>query len=115
MPSRRKLTKAERQQIYAKCSGHCAYCGCELEYKDMQVDHVIPLRRGGEDVISNMLPACRSCNHYKSTMTAEEFRRYVEGIPERLFRDSIPYQVGVRFGIIQAGQGVKFWYEKGEE
>lgn len=113
MSSRRKLTKAERKQVYDKCDGHCAYCGCELEYKDMQVDHAIPLRRGGEDVISNMLPACRSCNHYKHTLMPDEFRKYVADIPDRLLRDSIPYQVGVRFGIIQPRQGVKFWYEEG--
>lgn len=110
---RRRLTKKERQIVYDKCKGHCAYCGCEMEYRDMQVDHVIPLRRGGEDVIDNMLPACRSCNHYKHTLTQEEFRKYVEDIPDRLLRDNIPYQVGVRFGIIHPEHGVKFWYEEG--
>ena len=42
MNQRRKLTKDERMAVYEKTNGHCAYCGCELEYKDMQVDHVIP-------------------------------------------------------------------------
>ena len=46
---RRKLSKAERIQIYDKCNRRCAYCGCDLEYKDMQVDHVKPLRCGGAD------------------------------------------------------------------
>lgn len=54
---RKKLSNTERQKIYDKCKGHCAYCGCELEYRDMQVDHVIPLRRGGSDDVDNMLPA----------------------------------------------------------
>lgn len=108
---RRKLSKAERLEVYGKCQGHCAYCGCALEYKDMQVDHIVPLKRGGPDDIKNMLPSCRSCNHYKATMTAEEYKRYVEGIPGRLSRDSIPYQVGTRFGIIKPGKEVKFWYE----
>lgn len=39
MNQRRKLTKDERMAVYEKTNGHCAYCGCELEYKDMQVDH----------------------------------------------------------------------------
>ena len=43
MNQRRKLTKDERMAVYEKTNGHCAYCGCELEYKDMQVDHVIPI------------------------------------------------------------------------
>ena len=74
IPKRRKLSKEERMKVYEKCQGHCAYCGCSLEYKDMQVDHVNPIRCDGEDDISNMLPACRSCNHYKSTLKPEEFK-----------------------------------------
>ena len=111
---RKKLSNAERRGIYDKCKGHCAYCGCELEYRDMQVDHVIPLRRGGADDIENMLPACRSCNHYKATLTAEEFREYVSKIPDRLQRDSIPYQVGARFGIIRVHRDVRFYCERSE-
>lgn len=113
--NRKRLSKDERQKVYTKCNGRCAYCGCELEYKDMQVDHVIPLKRGGKDDIKNMLPACRSCNHYKATLTAEEYREYVSKIPDRLQRDSIPYQVGVRFGIIETKSNVKFFFEREEQ
>jgi hypothetical protein len=89
---RRKLRKAERQQVYEKCAGHCAYCGCGLEYKAMQVDHMKPLHIGGADAMSNMLPACRSCNHYKGTLDVEGFRRYLAGISHRLMRDSIQFR-----------------------
>ena len=110
---RKKLSKEERQQVYEKCSGHCAYCGCDLEYKDMQIDHAEPLRIGGADDISNMLPACRSCNHYKATLDVEGFRRYLAGIAHRLMRDSIPFQVATRFGIVRhMGDNVTFYFER---
>lgn len=113
---RRKLKKAERQQVYNKCNGHCAYCGCELEYKDMQIDHVTPLRIGGSDELSNMLPACRSCNHYKATFDIEGYRGYLGGIPHRLMRDSIPFQVATRFGIVQHIKNeVTFYFETIQE
>lgn len=113
---RRKLSKVERQKVYEKCKGHCAYCGCELEYKNMQVDHVKPLRIGGADELSNMLPACRSCNHYKSTLDVEGFRQYLRGINNRLMRDSIPFQVATRFGIVKhMGDNVKFYFERCEK
>ena len=54
--------KVDGKIIYLKKDafpGHCAYCGCELEYKDMQVDHVIPINgwsEQGEDTLDNMLP-----------------------------------------------------------
>ena len=110
---RKKLSKAERIKIYDKCNRRCAYCGCDMEYKDMQVDHAQPLRCGGADEISNMLPACRSCNHYKATLTIEKYRKYIEDIPERLNRDSIPFSVGKRFGVVEGNyKHVVFWFEK---
>ena len=72
--------------MYEKCNHRCAYCGCELDYKDMQVDHVEPLHRYetayaiGEadflDEIENLMPSCRQCNFYKSTFSLEDFRQY---------------------------------------
>lgn len=109
---RRKLSKAERQQVYDKCGGHCAYCGCELEYKDMQVEHIKAISRCGDDELHNMLPACRSCNHYKSTLDLEEFRKYLAGIAHRLMRDNVTFRVATRFGIVKhIKDDVTFYFE----
>ena len=37
---RRKLTRAERETVYNKYGGHCAYCGCEIPFKGFNVDHL---------------------------------------------------------------------------
>lgn len=37
-----------RHAVYAKYNGHCAYCGCEIDYKDMQVDHIKSKCRNNE-------------------------------------------------------------------
>lgn len=109
---RKAIPKKIRIRIYEKYSGHCAYCGTELEYKNMQVDHVTPLYTGGEDELYNMMPACRSCNHYKSTFDVEGYRKYLAGISHRLMRDSIPYQVAIRFGIVRhIKDDVTFYFE----
>lgn len=111
--NRRKPSKEERMKVYQKCNGNCAYCGCEIEYKDMQVDHVKPLRIGGVDEISNMLPVCRSCNHYKATLDVEGFRKYPAGIHKRLLRDSVAYQVAERFGVVKhISDEITFYFEK---
>lgn len=68
---RRKLIKEERQYLLNKYNQKCAYCGCDLNYESLTVDHIIPLHKNGTDDIENMNPACRSCNHYKSTYTTE--------------------------------------------
>lgn len=119
MADRRRLTRTERQEVYDKMGGHCAYCGCALRFEDMQVDHVVPLGGWtiqGTDTLDNMLPACRSCNHYKSRSTIEAFRMMLENMPHALMRDSVTYKNAVRYGLVTPNpHPVVFYFEKGAE
>lgn len=113
---RKSISKHTRQQVYEKYGGHCAYCGKALEYKDMQVDHLIPLRSGGADDMKNYMPACRRCNHYKRGSSLETFRRMIEKIPEKLRRDSYIFKVGIDYGFFEPDEmKVVFYFEKQEE
>ena len=40
MSKHKPITKKIRIKVWEKYNHHCAYCGCKLEYKDMQVDHI---------------------------------------------------------------------------
>lgn len=81
--SRKAIPKKTRLELYEKYNHRCGYCGCEIAYKDMQVDHLKPVYVHGEYLgdmdseqlndISNFIPACRQCNLYKSTFELEEF------------------------------------------
>ena len=45
MIKRKTISKKMREAVYDKYNGHCAYCGKKIEYKEMQVDHLIPVQR----------------------------------------------------------------------
>ena len=114
MPDKRKpIPKHIRQKVYEKYCGHCAYCGCKLEYKDMQVDHINPVYwHNGSDDIENFNPSCRMCNFYKSTYTVEKFRERIESLHERLEKIFI-YRLARKFGIIQErSEPIVFFFEK---
>jgi 5-methylcytosine-specific restriction endonuclease McrA len=64
------FTADEFLALCAELGGRCAYCG---EQRPLTVDHDIPLSRGGSNFISNIVPACRSCNARKGAKTAAEF------------------------------------------
>lgn len=49
----------------------CFYCGGRLTAEWSTVDHLEPLSRGGADVESNMVLACRRCNRRKSDLPFE--------------------------------------------
>ena len=61
-----KIRKELRDKVWKKYDKHCAYCGEDLEYADMQVDHIEAKYLGGSNNIENYNPSCRSCNFYKT-------------------------------------------------
>lgn len=65
------FTGAEWLELVAQHGNACAYCGA---IGPLEPDHRVPLTRGGTNFIANIVPACRSCNGRKHTMTEEEFR-----------------------------------------
>ena len=88
----------------------------EMDQGYFAVRPAVRLRREAErggDTLDNMLPACRSCNHYKSKSTLEGFRRMVESMPAVLMRDSVTYRNAVRFGLVTpAPHPVTFYFER---
>lgn len=121
------ISKEKRQQVYNKYNGHCSYCGRKIEYRDMQVDHFIPQELdplvvagnfpglNSVDDIQNLMPSCRTCNHYKRAHNLETFRRYIQEIPKKL-RTNYIYKIGVLYGnVVENEKSVKFYFETVEE
>lgn len=104
--------KIDRLSVWNKYNGYCAYCGKEISVKDMQVDHIIPVRNGGTDKIANLNPSCRRCNHYKRASSLESFRKKLKTIHERI-RENYIVKVGIDYGIVEIipFDGI-FYFEK---
>jgi hypothetical protein len=118
--------KIDRQEVYNKCSGHCAYCGVEITIKQMQVDHIKPLYRNdkvetleawgverGTDEMDNLNPSCSRCNKWKSTFSLEMFRTIVEKSIDRMERDTPNFRLARDYGLIEVKPiKVVFYFEK---
>jgi len=60
------LPRNLRLHIFQRDKGVCIYCTCLLDHKDnWEVDHIIPVAKGGTDDLSNLILSCRSCNRKK--------------------------------------------------
>lgn len=110
---RRKWTKEERKQIFQKYKGHCAYCGLPITIQEMQIDHIVALKRGGPDSIENANPACRMCNKYKDTLTLYDFKNWLlAGVIGRL-RKLFIFRIAERYGMISVNDwDKKFYFER---
>lgn len=76
-PEARRIPAQVRAEVLA--SGRCAYCGDFAS----QVDHIIPVSKGGTADRENLVAACSSCNFDKLDFTPDEWRewRLSEGKP----------------------------------
>jgi len=61
------LTAQERKELLKT---PCVYCGEPAT----EIDHILPISRGGNNIKENLAPACRSCNASKFSKTPEEWR-----------------------------------------
>lgn len=117
----RPITKKIRELVYEKYGGHCAYCGCELEYKDMQVDHIKSVYvetmqnhwiDKQDDSIDNLMPSCRMCNYYKQADDIEGFRRALKDVLMRNVRRPFDYRLALRYGLVKENiHPIKFYFE----
>jgi 5-methylcytosine-specific restriction endonuclease McrA len=51
---------------------NCYYCGKEISGKQVSMDHIVPISRGGRSTKGNIAPSCKACNTKKKDQTASE-------------------------------------------
>jgi 5-methylcytosine-specific restriction enzyme A len=52
--------------------GICAYCGRAFAARELTMDHVVPVARGGRSVKGNVVASCKPCNARKKLLTPAE-------------------------------------------
>ena len=74
----------DKRQLFEDQQYKCIYCGNEYKYDELQIEHMIPKTRGGQDNIRNSQLACRTCNQAKGTLTDIAFRqRHPNLLPQK--------------------------------
>lgn len=54
--------------------GKCHYCENTFDKKDLTMDHLVPLVRGGKSHKKNLVVACKKCNFEKKHKDLVELR-----------------------------------------
>jgi 5-methylcytosine-specific restriction endonuclease McrA len=69
---RRPTIRLTRKNLMIRDTHQCQYCGRRPPVRDLNIDHVLPRSRGGEDSWENLVTACRPCNLRKGWRTPDE-------------------------------------------
>ena len=61
----------QKKKMLQKSDGKCSHCGISIDLKNMTVEHVIPLSKGGTNELSNTVALCSKCNKIKRNYVTE--------------------------------------------
>lgn len=110
--------KINRQAVYDKFGGRCAYCGSPIEFKRMQVDHFWPQFLAHQQPwidnnrFDNLMPSCHKCNNHKHGMRPETWRKELERHSDML-QNNTQFQRALRYGQVAiTKKPVLFFFEQ---
>lgn len=66
MTERKALLKKIRFEVFKRDSFTCQYCGRAAPDVLLEVDHIKPVSKDGDNDITNLITSCFDCNHGKS-------------------------------------------------
>jgi hypothetical protein len=113
------MKKIDRELIFNKFDGKCAYCGDPLK-KGWHVDELLPVRRNKDGTcmhperfnIDNQMPSCPGCNIQKNSYTLEQFRENIKQFVNSLNQYSTQYKFAKKYGLVsETDIQVKFHFE----
>lgn len=65
-----------RKYVYQRNNYQCQSCGKTNQETQLNIDHIIPLAKGGSNDISNLQTLCKQCNQSKKHYFDSRFKRY---------------------------------------
>lgn len=77
---RKRFTADERLSIYHKTRGHCYLCGEFVDFDEFEVEHKIPLAKGGTNELSNLFCSCHTCNTLKGSIAPKDLMEKIKQI-----------------------------------
>lgn len=102
------ISKKLRFEIFKRDGFQCAYCGKSPPEVTLEIDHIEPRSKGGQDDIDNYITSCFDCNRGKSNIRLtsivpkiaekfellkekedqlKEYRKFIQKIEKRVNQD----------------------------
>lgn len=82
---RRKARELRFSQWWKRrlAKGLCYYCNRRFLPKELTMDHIVPIARGGRSTKNNVVPCCKECNNNKKQLLPMEWEQYLKEISQK--------------------------------
>jgi len=91
------VIRKKRGRIYERDNYTCVFCGQKFEVKDLTIDHIMPLSRGGNNQDYNLVTSCQKCNVKKGNKI---FNKEIEGQLKSLDYEILKRKKKIVFNLI---------------
>lgn len=78
--NRKRFSKEDRISIYRKTDGHCYLCGELVAFNSFEIEHHIPVSKGGTNELCNLFCSCHNCNSIKRNVYPQDFMEKISQI-----------------------------------
>lgn len=69
---RKNISKRTRFEVFKRDNFTCFYCGRHVPDVILELDHIMPISRGGTNEIDNLVTSCADCNRGKGGVPLSE-------------------------------------------
>ncbi len=79
---KRKARELRASQWWKRrcAKGQCHWCGQNVPAKELTMDHIVPISRGGKSAKNNVVAACKTCNTKKKQLLPMEWAHYLQSL-----------------------------------
>lgn len=86
------------RRTYGRQSARCFYCNCDLSHKRINVEHIIPMSKGGKTSSNNMVISCAPCNKEKGSklIAKNVIEKKIKKAAKRYRRSAIRYKHDIK-------------------
>lgn len=64
--ARKPIPKSVRFEVFKRDKFSCQYCGRSAPDVILEIDHIVPVSKGGGNDLMNLVTSCRDCNRGKT-------------------------------------------------
>jgi 5-methylcytosine-specific restriction protein A len=75
---RRKAKELRESQWWKRRLARGVCSGRSFPPKELTMDHIVPISRGGKSIKGNVVPCCKECNNTKKQLFPIEWEQYLE-------------------------------------
>ena len=97
MSKRKSISKKLRFEVFKRDNFTCQYCSAKPPKVPLEIDHIIPVIKGGTNDDYNLITACFDCNRGKGKHSLENSMPTQDEQIDRLKEAHLQYKIYLKF------------------